>query len=360
MITLAKTTLQEAMKKCMPGVETGSSLIVGADAFLFTPGYLHTYNDTIAVSTPLTAEGLEGAVKAADLYKLVTKINAPMINIEVNGPEVNISGGRTKARMTMIDATRVQEYINTLGLDAAEWKKLPGGFMEAVTLCKLSCNPSPLRGIAVAAAPDGQNAQVMSTDQSRISVGSLQGPMDPLWIDDPVVNDLMKLGDPTDYAMGGPWLHLKYADGTIFSCKLKDCAQFPVTLFNTAVTAAQAVPAILAGRLPKDLLEATGRVATMASGIDGSSASLVRLTFKKDGLELYAKKDTGDASELVPWDTPLETDPNRVAWVDTSFLMEAGRKAMDFKLVHAEGSETDTMVFTSEGFTQLVSTDVIE
>lgn len=360
MITLAKTTLQEAMKKCMPGVETGASLIVGADAFLFTPGYLHTYNDTIAVSTPLAAEGLEGAVKAADLYKLVTKINAPMINIEVNAPEVKLSSGRTNARMTMIDATRVKEYISTLGLETAEWKKLPGGFMDAVKLCKLSCNPSPLRGIAVAASPDGTNAQVMSTDQSRISVGSLQGGMDPLWIDDPVVNDLMKLGDPAEYSMGGAWLHLKYADGTIFSCKLKDCAQFPVTLFNSAVSSAVAAPAILTGRLPKDLLEATARVSTMASGIDGSSASLVRLTFKQEGLELYAKKDTGDASELVPWDQPLDQDPGKVAWVDTSFLVEAGRKAMDFKLVHSEGSETDTLVFTSEGFIQMVSTDVVE
>lgn len=359
MIIVAKTTLQDAMKKCMPGVETGASLIVGADAFLFTPGYIHTYNDTIAVSTPLAAEGLEGAVKAADLFKLVSKINAPMINIEVNGPEVKLNGGRTNARMTMIDSSRIKQYIDTLGRDQADWKKLPGGFMDAVKICKLSCNPSPLRGIAVVTGPDGVNAQVMSTDQSRISVGTLQGNMGPLWIDDPVVNDLMKLGEPTDYAMGGAWLHLKYADGTVFSCKLKDCAQFPVTMLNAQVVAVQDTPAIIQGRLPKDLLEATGRVATMASGLDGSSASLVRLTFKPEGLELYAQKDTGDASELVPWDAPLEI-PEHGAWVDTDFLIEAGRKAMDFKLVHSEGSETDTLVFTSEGFTQLVSTDVIE
>ena len=62
------------MALCMPGVEKGSTIIEGADAFLFSGGYIHTYNNYISVSVPFDAGGFECSIRAAAFYKLIQKI----------------------------------------------------------------------------------------------------------------------------------------------------------------------------------------------------------------------------------------------------------------------------------------------
>lgn len=357
MATLDKPKFLEAMKKCLPGVELGASTIQGADTFLLTPGAIHTYNDTIAVTTPVDTGDLSGAVKANDLYKLLSKMNAPIVTATINGNKLHISGGRNKSTLGLVDDSKVRAYIATLGLENAEWQPLPEGFMASVKVCKLSGNKSVFRGVCVGVAPDGENSQVFTTDESRICVAPLKGSMPSIWIDDPVIADLMKLGDPTHYSLANSWFHAKFADGTVFSCKMLDVAQYPVTILNDRITEATATEPLLQGTLPKDILEVCERVSTMASGLDGAAAPSVRLTFHRDEIELFAQKDSGDSSETIAWEKPFDEDPNLVVWVDTQFLTEAGRKTIDFKLVKTPSNESATLIFSGTGYTQCIATD---
>ena len=215
MATLDKPKFLEAMKKCLPGVELGASTIQGADTFLLTPGAIHTYNDTIAVTTPVDTGDLSGAVKANDLYKLLSKMNAPIVTATITGNKLHISGGRNKSTLGLVDDSKVRAYIATLGLENAEWQPLPEGFMASVKVCKLSGNKSVFRGVCVGVAPDGENSQVFTTDESRICVAPLRGSMPSIWIDDPVIADLTFLDH-----LGSTQLILQFQDLSLQFCLL--------------------------------------------------------------------------------------------------------------------------------------------
>ena len=151
----------------------------------------------------------------------------------------------------------------------------------------------------------------------------------------------------------------KYADGTVFSAKHKDHVAYPFDGLSTFPTAFEKAKVLVKGRLPNNIAEAVSRVAILASGVDKKNARMVRLTFRKDELELYAEKTGGEASETIPWETELEEDPqNTEVWVNTSFLLEASNKVMDFTLCYMDMDPTAppslSLVFQSGEFMQFV------
>lgn len=349
-MNLTKTTLLEAMKKCLPGVEKGSSLIEGADTFLFTGSHLHSYNDSVAVSVPVALDGMSGAVKALDFFRLVSKLNTPLIVAEATESKLNLVAGRTKAHIDFI-TTQTMDYIKELKLDGLDWKPIPSNFMEGVKLCKMSCNPTPLRGLFIS------GLLMASTDSARINHFVLSSEMDPVWLDDPTINEMVKLGDPLEYSCSGPWFHTRYKDGAMFSCKRKDHSQFPMVAVEENINAVVGVADefVVHNRLPKALAEAVDRVSTMASG-ETVTSMLIRMTFKQDEVELYATKHHGDAEESVPMESPFAEDPNLVLWVESSFLLEASKKVMDFYVVR-KPDELPALVFHTPNYTQLASTN---
>ena len=81
---IEKSKMISILKKCLSGVETKDNLLLeGADTLLFDGEYVHTYNDTISVSVKLTESmnGLKGAIKADELYKIISKLLAESLRI---------------------------------------------------------------------------------------------------------------------------------------------------------------------------------------------------------------------------------------------------------------------------------------
>ena len=350
-MNLTKSELITAMQKCLPGVEKGSSLIEGADAFLFGNNQIHTYNDSIAVSVPVNLDGMAGAVKAMDFFKLVSKINAAIIMVEpTDDGKLHLIAGRTKASITLLK-TQTEAYIQELNVTGLKWIKIPDNFLEGLKLCKMSCNPTPLRGICVV------GNHMYSTDSVRINMFTLSSEMESFWLDDPTVGDLMKMGPITDYCIVGNWAHLRMGDGTVFSCRRKDHSQFPVSQILTQISMVEAIdPGLkVSNHLPQALVEVVDRVATMASG-DGAASQLVKLTFKKDEVNIFATKSSGSAEESAPLETPFEVEPCLILWVESNFLTEAAKKVMDFDVVRAGGS-CPALVFHSPNYIQLASTN---
>lgn len=347
-MNLSKPKLLEAMKQCLPGVEKGSSLIEGADAFRFSGGFVQTYNNLIAVSVPMDLDGLECAVKAMDFFKLVSKLNAPLIAGELVGNKLKLKAGRTKAQISTM-ATQTEDYIKALNLGGITFKAVPGNFAEALKLCKMSCNPTPYRGIYVS------GKDLLSTDQARINHFTLDAEMDTFWLDDPAVSEFMKLGKAVEYCLDGSWLHLKLENGTIFSAKIKDHSQFPKDVLVGHVDALKNPEGGHANRLPKSLSEAVGRVATMASG-EGNTSQLIRLTLKDKELELFAEKPGGSVEDGVEWEKPFDEGFQPIQlWVEAAFLLEASKKVMDFHIGSADGAQA--LIFTAPGYVQMASTN---
>lgn len=352
-MNIAKENLLAVLRKCLPGVEKGGSLIEGADTVVFAGNFAHTFNDRIAVTAPVEGqEGgqLSGAVKALDLFKLVSKMPALVLSVEV-GPEAwQFSAGRSKGKLTLLKSVAA-ERISAMGLDGVEWEPLPGNFAQGVNLCTLKTN-SPFRGIFT----DG--SEMLSTDNMRMCLFGMDKPMPQMWIDTLALSEMFKLpGEATHFNAGatGEWAHFKMSDGTIFSARREPADQFPAgSVKQTIAMVCSSTTPSISGTLPDGISGVVDRVATMAASASGQSHIRLRLT--REDLEVFAEKTSCSMTESVPWAAPLERDPNVELWVECSFLVEAAGKAMDFRVTPPSDGVPGTLIFSGTNYTQVAAT----
>lgn len=354
MVTLEKESLLAAIKKVIPGVEKGKSTIEGADQLLFSGKFVHSYNGMVAVSAPCDTQGQEFAVKGLDFFRLVDRMNDLLLSIELVGGKLKVTGGRTKASMSLLDPSKIKTYVAAINVEAVQFNKVPEGFVDGIRITSISGNTTKLKGVAVTDYEDG--SAVIATDMKRICLTKLPSPMSTFWVDDGTLSDAFKCGEPLEYSVTGPWLHFKYEDGTVFSAQRKDHAGYPFTTCKNFVNAIPSAEVKMSGRLPQDIKDAVNRVAVLASGTEDNS-SLVEMIFHKDELELHAEKQGGEATETIPWDVPPSADPeNTQVWVDVAFLTEAANKTVDFSLVSIN-NQPPSLIFKSDNYTQMVSSN---
>jgi hypothetical protein len=341
-----KTQLLSAMKKAMPGVETGSSMIEGADTFVFSPSAIHSYNDNISVSVPFSWEGeMKGSVKSMDFFKLIGKLPVEDINIEITAEAIKLSSGMVDAEMVLLD-NNLNSYLSELKIEELSWKDLPDNFFEAVKLCKISCNRAPQRGIFV------EKNYMLSTDISRINHHKLNTEMERFWLDDPAVGELLKIKDIKSYCITESWAHFKSEEGVIFSCKRKADASYPAPkILEWLESSGTKGEEDIEGQLPKELYEAVDRVATLSGEIDGLPA--IQMIINKDTIELNASRYAGKIKEKIKLEKPFETDLNIKIWVDPFFLTEASKKVDGF---YIKPGDRKVLVFYNENYTQIAST----
>lgn len=361
---IKKTMLLEALKAVMPGVDKGSGLIEGADTFVFLSGAVHTYNDSVSVSVPLPgAEELVGSVKSKEFFALVSRLASEDIELEVLDGKWSLKAGRTKGTITLYQAG-VIEFLQALKLGELEWKPLPADFSSALRLCKMSCNATPMRGIYV-----GDHIMA-STDTTRINrytfleldpagvpvpdkIPENWENLTPFWIDDPAAGDLIKLGGLAQYSVSAGWVHFLSDSGAVFSCKKKDAAMFPSKQMAMTLTQVKKLDDLVTGPLPRDIGEAVERVSVFGNEQAGGG-SAITITIHQLWITIEASRTTGSVSEDLPWDAPLETDPELVVTVDHSFLVEAGRKVSTFRI--KKMGDKQCLIFEADHYTQLAGT----
>ena len=216
-IQIEKAKLIESLKKVMPGVEKGNTVIDGADQLLFTGASVSSYNGEIAVSAPCDTQNVSFSVKGLDFYNLVSRMSDVMLSLEIVEGKVKIKAGRTKASMTLLDSSKVMELIKDLDLASLEYKPVSEEFIDAVRICSLAGNAESIKGVAVSDYED--TSAVFETDTNRVCINKLPEKMDTFWVDDATFNNALKVGTPNQYSVSETWLHLKYEDGTVFSAK---------------------------------------------------------------------------------------------------------------------------------------------
>lgn len=348
---VTKADLLDAMKKCLPGVEKGSSIIDGADTFVLREKAIHSYNDSISITVPFPLEGIDGAVKSIDFFKLISKM--PADDIEINQTEkcFSIKSGSAEADMNLIQSSIVG-YIDTLKTDEQEWKDLPAGFFEAVKLCKINCNRSPMRGIFV------QEKRMYSTDIYRVNRHELAGEMDGFWLDDPAVTELQKIPGLTQYSVAESWVHFKSADGVYFSCKRKDEASFPVQRIEELIEGSSKADGDPENVLPDGIAAVADRASVLSSDIDGMP--MIEMTVKRDKVHFSAERSAGRIREDLPLTKPFKNDIDIKLWIDPDFLIEGAQKVKDFyiKEMEVKGKTRNSIVFHNDKYIQVASTFV--
>jgi len=213
---MKKQDILDALTIVKPGLSS-KDIIEQASSFAFIGGNIVTYNDEISIQHPIEGLNFEGAIKAEVLYGLLTKIKSEEVEMTVNGNELTVSAGRTKAGITF------QEKV-VLPLDEitekTKWKKLPVDFCKYLTMAAGACS-SDMSTAVLTCIHVVKDGYLMASDNYKILKANLTG---PLPIDSFLLpaNSAMIVAKihPIRVSTGPGWIHFKNEAGTIISCRI--------------------------------------------------------------------------------------------------------------------------------------------
>lgn len=347
---IQKTELIEAVKKVMPGVEKGSTIIEGADSVVLTGKTIHSYNDSISVSVPFDSGEVSGVFKGNEFFKLIQKLPEDGMELTPMENGIQIQSGGVTAELNLITADII-DYIKSMKVDewGRVWNELPEDFWEGIRLCKINCSTSPNRGIFSAGSKTEGNL-LISADGIRLNYYHLSGPVELFWIDDPAWAELVRLpGKIKEYSVDECWVHFRAEDGVIFSAKRKDEAYYPLEKLISIEETIKIEKSDIAVPFPKGIEKAIDRVAVLSEDINSFSAITVKI--HKNKMVVESSRVSGKIKETL--ELPDGKYPEVEFKADADFLLEAVKKVSSF---YFKNKEVPSILFHSDNFTQILAT----
>jgi len=209
--------LKNALEQVQPGL-ANKELIEQSTSFAFMDGQIITYNDEISISHPVKElETIKGAVKADELYRLLSKIKKEEVEILLEENEILIKSGRMKAGLKLQHEIKLPlEEIGKVG----KWKDLPNDFVKALRFTMGVCSPDMSRPI-LTCVHVSKEGHVEASDSQRIARYELENVPITFLIPATSTAELVKL-NPIKIAQGQGWVHFQTKDNTIISCRVYD------------------------------------------------------------------------------------------------------------------------------------------
>jgi len=313
---MKRSELSAALKCIMLGVDKGGKAgLLGGDAVVFSSTMAQSYNGAVAISYPV-AVGIDGAVKAAELAKILDKMAGEDVEIARVDNGIMLKCGATKLLMHVVDSG-LGELLQELQLEALDWVTLPEGFMQALDLAVLTAARNaalgPLNGVFF----DG--SVVASSDNMRAVVVAA-----PVYQDGPsfilpvgAADVLRAIGGLNSVALSGAWAHFLTDNGTVISARLLG-GEFPLGRVREVIARAQAAPSRFV--LPAALRGVLERVGVLAYSDDADRSYIV---LKSEGgtLLVTGEQAAGAVEEALPV-TPEEFPDGVEFGVCPSFLLD--------------------------------------
>lgn len=212
---LKRSDLLEALAIVKPAL-ANKEFIEQSTSFAFLQGRVVTYNDEISISHPIEGIDFEGAIKADELYQLLSKLKADMITVTVNAVEISIQCGKSKAGLTLQEEIKLPlEEIGSI----SKWQKLPEAFCEAVKFVWSSCSTDMSRPILTCINVK-KSGHFIGSDGFCICSFELtdEMPTTEFLLPASMAQHVLKL-NPTKISIGEGWIHFKSKQGTVLSCR---------------------------------------------------------------------------------------------------------------------------------------------
>lgn len=211
---IVRKNLQEALQIVKPGLDS-KELISQSSSFAFIDGRVITYNDEISISHPIEGINFEGAVKAEELYGLLTKLTSEEITLKIEDSEILINSGRVKAGL------RLEGEVNLPTQETgSKWNKLkdPKEFVEFLLLAAQTCSSDMSDPKMTCVSIKGNT--ITGSDNHRLIQCTLadEVPTDDFLIPALSVFEVIKI-KPISIQLQVDWVHFKNKSGTIFSCR---------------------------------------------------------------------------------------------------------------------------------------------
>jgi DNA polymerase III sliding clamp (beta) subunit (PCNA family) len=132
-----KQNLLETLTKLRPGLAQ-RDIIEQNTCFCFYTNKIVTFNDNIFVAIPFES-GMEGGVRADELYKLLTKISTEEVEISTQNNECRIVSGKVKAGIGLVEVHYPE--VTT----SANWRELSSGLLDAIKMARFSVSSNMTR-----------------------------------------------------------------------------------------------------------------------------------------------------------------------------------------------------------------------
>ena len=351
-MTINRKQLLESLKFAMPGIENGNVTLQGADTFIFSNGNIYTYNDSVSVCVPISQTGLieeniEGAVKAEEFFKVISKFPSDEINFAVTQNDSWIlKSGKAKVEMTLIKfdyQTRIKEIE-----PKEEWVSLNDEFISGVTICKMAVNKTPMNGVYV------KGSNIVSTDGWQMNRFKMEKTELPeFWISDSSVDELLKIKSFEEMQLNGNWVNFKTKDGLIISLKTLNTSQFPYSKVEKLLEVSQPKETDFHSKFPQELFNVIDRATSF--GIDISERVAVRLVLSKDNIEVSSERASGKYSEKVDWEEkPTQEFEPITIYVDATMMEFIAKRSLEFYLYTS--TSVPRMLFVTSQSIHLMST----
>lgn len=214
--------LRDALNVVKPGL-ANKEILEQTTSFAFLKGRIVTYNDEISISHPFDTP-FQGAVKAEELYGLLSKVTKDEVDLVIEGTELLVTSGRTKAGLRLEAEISLPLKELPKKMDA-----LPNGkqFCEFVGFAMKTCSndTSQPKLTCVSISPNGD---IVGSDGYRL----LYCKGEPLPISHfllPAANaaEVVKI-NPTHISLDKGWVHFKNKEGTYISCRRLDDDYVPI------------------------------------------------------------------------------------------------------------------------------------
>lgn len=181
--------------------------------FVFKGGWIITFNDEIACRHK-TNVGIEGAVQAAPLLGLLSKLHDEDVELEQTDSELLVTGRKRKA------GVRMEKEIS-LPVDGVErpkeWQALPDDFCDAISLVE-HCASKDQEAFSITCVHIHPN-WVEASDRFQATRYLIEtGVKSPVLVRRDSIKHIVSLG-VTKFAETDNWLHFKSPAGMILSCR---------------------------------------------------------------------------------------------------------------------------------------------
>ena len=348
-----KKVLLEDLKACLPGIETGSAVLEGADSFIFHDGKIFSYNATVSVSVPLrsddlVSEKLEGAVRADEFFTLISKLPQDEFELTpVDDSSWNVKCGKMKAQL----ALKKFDYLARINLldFSGDWQDITDEFLQGMKVCKMQQNRTPLSGIYF------NGKYMISTDSYQINRFEMKKTELPVfWLSDKCCDVFLNLKRVKKIQVNSRWVHLMTEDDSIFSVKPLQISRYPYdkiqSLLNLDLDNME-----VKGKFPSKLFEALDRAITF--GIESDKGPVVRLNLSTDNIEVSSEKAVGRYEEVVEWVDPVGEFEPMTIYVDISMLNFSLNTTAKFYINKVNGT-LPRLIFATDSSVHMFSTFV--
>ena len=280
-----RENLLQKLESVLPGLAK-RELLQQSSCFAFTGKKVMTFNEEVACSQDFDTPFV-GAIVAMPMISILRNLTETTVEIfeeskEGKGTKIIIKGKNKRARLAIESEIELPiDAVETPG----EWKTLPEGFAEAISMVHSCASKDITRFGLTCVHITPKWVEAGSDDQ--IARYKIQTPIEESFlVPAKALKNMMSL-DMKEISETSNWVHFQNEDGLVFSCR-----RYLEPFHNLSKIFKVKGQTIV---LPKGLVEAAKNASIFSD--ESAMTDLIKITLKPNKLIIFGKGVTGDYKE---------------------------------------------------------------